>query len=49
VRVATAPGETFGAEATGMVRISLATAPELLEEGCCRIVRFVKRHGAGRG
>jgi aspartate aminotransferase/aminotransferase len=48
-RVATAPGETFGTEARGMVRISLATATEPLEEGCRRIVRFVERHRSGRG
>jgi aspartate aminotransferase/aminotransferase len=47
-RVASAPGETFGVEAAGMVRISLATATELLEEGCRRIVRFVERHRGSR-
>jgi aspartate/methionine/tyrosine aminotransferase len=41
--VATAPGETFGTSGVGMVRISLGTSPELLVEGCRRIVAFLDR------
>jgi aspartate aminotransferase/aminotransferase len=40
--VATAPGETFGPRARGMVRISLATEGAQLEEGCRRIIRFAQ-------
>jgi aspartate/methionine/tyrosine aminotransferase len=44
--VAVAPGETFGASGRGMVRISFATATEVLEEGCRRIIEFSGRnHG----
>jgi aspartate aminotransferase/aminotransferase len=45
--VATAPGETFGAEAAGTVRISFATERARLQEGCRRIVRFVDRRRMG--
>jgi aspartate/methionine/tyrosine aminotransferase len=45
-RVAAAPGSTFGDVAEGMLRISLATADDDLREGCERIVRFARRHGA---
>jgi aspartate/methionine/tyrosine aminotransferase len=44
--VAAAPGSTFGNVAEGMLRISLATADADLREGCERIVRFARRHGA---
>ena len=44
--VAAAPGSTFGEVAEGMLRISLATADDDLHEGCERIVRFARRHGA---
>ncbi|MDQ2653623.1 MAG: pyridoxal phosphate-dependent aminotransferase [Chloroflexota bacterium] len=44
--VAAAPGSTFGDVAEGMLRISLATADDELREGCERIVRFARRHGA---
>ena len=44
--VAAAPGSTFGDVAEGMLRISLATADDDLREGCERIVRFARRHGA---
>jgi aspartate/methionine/tyrosine aminotransferase len=44
--VAAAPGSTFGEVAEGMLRISLATADDDLREGCERIVRFARRHGA---
>jgi aspartate/methionine/tyrosine aminotransferase len=43
-QVATAPGETFGSRATGMVRISFAGSTKFLEEGCERIVRFAERY-----
>ncbi len=43
-RVATAPGDTFGQRGAGLVRISLATEQSLLEEGCRRIVQFVRQH-----
>ena len=46
-RVAAAPGETFGTEAAGMIRISLAASEEALEEGCRRIVRFANRRRPG--
>ncbi len=45
-QVAAAPGSTFGDVAEGMLRISLATADDDLREGCERIVRFARRHGA---
>jgi aspartate aminotransferase/aminotransferase len=44
--VATAPGSTFGEVAEGMIRVSLATADDLLAEGCRRLLRFAERHGA---
>jgi aspartate/methionine/tyrosine aminotransferase len=44
--VATAPGVTFGDVSEGMIRISLATADDLLVEGCRRLLRFAERHGA---
>jgi aspartate/methionine/tyrosine aminotransferase len=43
-RVAAAPGDTFGAEAEGMVRISLASSDDDVAEGCRRIVAFAERH-----
>jgi aspartate/methionine/tyrosine aminotransferase len=45
-RVAAAPGDTFGAEAEGMVRISLASSDEDVAEGCRRIVAFAERHAS---
>lgn len=41
--VATVPGDAFGQEGTGLLRLSFATAPALLEEGCRRLVRFARR------
>ncbi|MDR7519786.1 MAG: aminotransferase class I/II-fold pyridoxal phosphate-dependent enzyme [Armatimonadota bacterium] len=38
--VATVPGEAFGRSGAGLVRISFAAEPRLLEEGCRRIVQF---------
>lgn len=43
-QVAAAPGDTFGQQAEGMVRISLASSDEAVTEGCRRIVRFAQRH-----
>ncbi|MBI4493986.1 MAG: aminotransferase class I/II-fold pyridoxal phosphate-dependent enzyme [Chloroflexi bacterium] len=43
-RVATAPGDTFGRQGVGLLRLSLATEQSLLEEGCRRIVQFVQQH-----
>jgi aspartate/methionine/tyrosine aminotransferase len=45
-QVACAPGETFGAQASGMLRISLATDDEALAEGCRRLLHFAERHAA---
>jgi aspartate aminotransferase/aminotransferase len=45
-RVAAAPGDTFGAEAEGMVRISLASSDDDVAEGCRRIVAFAERHAS---
>ncbi|MCC6792243.1 MAG: pyridoxal phosphate-dependent aminotransferase, partial [Thermomicrobiales bacterium] len=46
-RIALAPGDTFGEiPAHGMVRMSLASSDEDVEEGCRRILRFAKRHAA---
>lgn len=47
-RVAVAPGATFGSQAEGMVRISLASSDEAVTEGCKRIVRFAERHAAAK-
>jgi aspartate/methionine/tyrosine aminotransferase len=44
--LAIAPGETFGPSGAGLVRISLATAQELLEEGCRRLLRYLERHAS---
>jgi aspartate/methionine/tyrosine aminotransferase len=48
-RVATVPGEAFGAEAQGMVRISFATAEDDLVEGLRRIARFAGAATDDRG
>ena len=40
--VATAPGTTFGAQGAGLLRISLAADQGHIEEGCRRIVAFVR-------
>jgi aspartate aminotransferase len=39
--LAVAPGETFGSRAAGLVRLSLASAPEVLEEGVKRLAEGV--------
>jgi len=41
-RVATAPGATFGRQAEGTVRISLAADEQTLVEGCHRIRRYLE-------
>jgi aminotransferase len=43
-RVATAPGDTFGAVSEGMVRLSLASSDEDVTVGTEAIVRFAERH-----
>jgi aspartate aminotransferase/aminotransferase len=40
--VAVAPGEAFGRRGAGLVRISVATAPDALEEGVARLARAVE-------
>ena len=42
-KFAVAPGTAFGPSGEGFVRISLATAPELLEEGMKRMVAAISR------
>jgi aspartate/methionine/tyrosine aminotransferase len=44
-RVAVAPGETFGPAGAGLVRLSLAGAPDTLTEAVTRIARAVERAG----
>jgi aspartate/methionine/tyrosine aminotransferase len=40
--LAVAPGETFGPSGAGLVRLSLASAPSVLEEGVARLARAVR-------
>jgi aspartate aminotransferase len=40
--VACAPGDSFGSNGAGLLRISLAAAPEAIEEGIVRIARAVR-------
>ena len=47
-RVATAPGATFGRQAEGTVRISLAADEQTLVEGCHRIRRYLEVRPTGR-
>lgn len=47
-RVVVAPGDAFGAAGQGLVRISLAAAPEALMTGLQRLCRFVKARAADR-
>jgi aspartate/methionine/tyrosine aminotransferase len=42
-KVATVPGSAFGPGGEGMVRVSLATAPDVLEGGLTRLAAMVKR------
>lgn len=46
--VAVAPGSTFGAQAAGLVRISLASARPVLLEGLARLADEVVAARAGR-
>jgi aspartate/methionine/tyrosine aminotransferase len=40
-KVSVAPGETFGNAGAGLVRLSLATTPEKLEEGLSRLLAVI--------
>lgn len=42
-KVAVAPGEAFGAQGRGLVRVSLASSEEAIREGLTRLARFVRR------
>lgn len=42
-RVAVAPGEAFGADGRGLLRVSLACADELVVEGLQRLAAFLRR------
>lgn len=44
--VAVVPGDTFGPDSGQFVRVSLATAPDLLLEGCSRLADAVSEWGA---
>ena len=46
--VAVAPGETFGPGGAGLVRLSLAAAPEVIEEGIARLAAAVEAESAAR-
>jgi aspartate aminotransferase len=46
-QVAVAPGETFGREGRGLVRLSLASPPEVIAEGIRRIGAAIEQWGAG--
>jgi aspartate aminotransferase len=41
-RVAVVPGKAFGPSADGMVRLSLAVDPDVLEQGVARIIRTLR-------
>jgi len=43
-KVAVAPGEAFGRDGAGMVRVSLANSDENVQEGLLRICRFLNSH-----
>jgi aspartate aminotransferase len=45
-KVSVAPGETFGPHGAGLVRISLATTPEKLEEGLTRLISVIREEAA---
>jgi aspartate/methionine/tyrosine aminotransferase len=40
-QVTVAPGDAFGLRGVGMVRLSLASHPDTIEEGITRLARFV--------
>jgi len=46
--VAVAPGATFGAAGRGLVRLSLASAPDVIEEGIARLATAVEEWSAWR-
>ena len=46
-KVAVAPGATFGRNAEGYVRVSLAASPELIEAGIESLCQFIKGHTRG--
>lgn len=41
-QVTVAPGDAFGPRGAGMVRLSLASHPDTIEEGITRLARFVR-------
>ncbi|UOF92541.1 pyridoxal phosphate-dependent aminotransferase [Fodinisporobacter ferrooxydans] len=45
-KVAVAPGEAFGKEGAGLIRVSLASSEEDIHEGIHRICRFLSRPSA---
>jgi aspartate/methionine/tyrosine aminotransferase len=44
-RVITAPGESFGPDCGGLLRLSFASEPEVLREGVSRIAAFLSKIG----
>jgi aspartate/methionine/tyrosine aminotransferase len=46
--VAVAPGATFGPAGRGLVRLSLASATDVIEEGIARLATAVEQWSAGR-
>ncbi len=47
-KVSVAPGDAFGRDGAGLVRVSLASSEENVREGVTRICRFLERKTAGR-
>lgn len=47
--VAVAPGETFGERGAGMIRLSLASHPDMIREGIGRLAAFCRSEGASAG
>jgi len=47
-KVSVVDGAAFGRATDGFVRLSFATRPELIREGCRRIRRFCERHAVTR-
>lgn len=45
-KVAVAPGEAFGKDGAGMIRVSLASSEDDIQEGISRICKFISRQGA---
>lgn len=48
-KVAVAPGEAFGRDGAGLVRLSMANSEEKVEEGVTRICRFLSRFRSPEG